>query len=129
METSIKGMIQGLAEEMTGIVTGVVSSADPLEIKLTNDEKTTLWALSLRVPRHLTDYTVEVELSSVASISGGHVAGSLSTGGGLTSFSLTGGNLGVTAGELTVKNALGVGDAVYLYKFNDGKKYYVLGRV
>lgn len=72
---SLKGLFQGLIPDPGGVIQGVVKSASPLKIQVTNDEKLTLNENSLIVPRHLSDYTTTVD------ISGGTVSGSTSSDG------------------------------------------------
>lgn len=144
--TGLKGLFQSMMPEAPGVIEGYVTSAEPLQVTLANDSKMILTANSLIVPRHLTDYMVEVDLEKSAGklVSkttkdegehehdggkhGGHESGdgTHSHDGGkhvhtLSTFSLT-------SGMLHVYNALKKGDTVYLLQFNGGKKYYILDR-
>ena len=116
-ETSIKQLFQGMAGAgAPEIMQGVVEKASPLRIRMTNDEKLVITDRITVVPRHLSDYEV------TADISGGAVSGSVTTGGSLTSLSVSG-------CTIKVKNALKVGEKVLLLVLNKGKLYYVLDRV
>ena len=120
--TSLKGLFQGLVPDPCGILQGKVISTSPLKIQAVNDKKLIIGALLLIVPKHLTDYTAEVDIS----IGGGALTAATDTGDAHyhneKSFSLK-------EGTLTVRNALKTGDNVHLLSLNNGKKYYVLDRV
>ena len=83
------------------------------------------------VPRHLTDYTTQMTYTlgdgSLDSQTyedgahGGHAGGNGAHVNRLQTFALT-------KGTVTVYNALKVGEIVYLLRYNDGKKYYILDR-
>lgn len=144
--TGLKELIQSLAPEAPGVIEGTVTNASPLQITLANDSKMVLGKNSLIVPRHLTDYMVEVDMQKSAGAldskttkeggehehedgsHDGHESGDgkhTHEGGkhvhSLSTFSLTG-------GMLHVYNSLKKGDTVYLLQFNGGKKYYILDR-
>ena len=144
--TGLKELIQSLAPEAPGVIEGTVTSASPLQVTLANDSKMVLGKNSLIVPRHLTDYMVEVDVKKSAGAldskttkdggehehdDGGHDGHESGDGkhthdGGkhvhsVSTFSLTG-------GMLHVYNSLKQGDTVYLLHFNGGKKYYILDR-
>lgn len=141
--TGIKQMFQSMVPDGPTIIEGRVTRVSPIQITLTNDAKMTLGENSLKIPRHLTNYTVN------ADISGGSVNGATSSGGmhehtdgihdghaaGDGSHLHTGGNhvhslysfsdIGVT---VKIYNALKKGEIVYLFSYNSGKQYYVLDR-
>nr|DAU59625.1 MAG TPA: Protein of unknown function (DUF2577) [Caudoviricetes sp.] len=144
--TGLKELIQSLMPDMPGIVEGKVTGISPLKITLVNDLKMVLSANSLVVPRHLTDYTISADLRKKDGVllsrtknddgehehSGGNHDGHVSGDGEhtheggehihtLSTFELLN-------GQITVHNALKIGDIVYLLPFNGGKKYYVLDR-
>lgn len=144
--TGLKQMIQSMFPEVPGVIEGIVTNASPLQVTLVNDSKMILGMNSLVVPRHLTDYMVEVDLQksagslvSVTTKDGGkheheggkhegHESGDgehTHEGGehvhSLSTFSLS-------SGMLHVYNSLKKGDTVYLLQFNSGKKYYILDR-
>lgn len=98
--TGLKEMFQSMLPEAPGVIEGIVTNANPLQVTLANDSKMILGKNSLIVPRHLTDYVVEVDLQKSAG-----------------SF-----------GMLHVYNSLKKWDTVYLLQFNGGKKYYILDR-
>lgn len=102
-QTSLKGLFQSLIPDPFGIFQGKVISSSPLKIQAINDEKLIINALLLIVPKHLTNYTVKVDISD-------------SDGS-------------ITSGTMEVHNALAVGEKVHLFSLNNGKKYYILDRV
>ncbi len=97
---SIKGLIQGLIPDPGGVVQGIVKSVSPLSVQVEGDEKLLLNATTLILPKHLTNYMVQVTIPDV-----------------------------VTGATMSVNNALSVGEKVYLLSFNKGKQYYILERV
>ena len=129
---SIKALIQSFTKSEDGSVfEAKVIAVDPLKVQATNDDKLILNAGSLVVPRHLTDYTIQMTcrladgtLDSETysdGAHGGHVGGSGTHINHLRTFTLT-------KGAMTVYNALKAGEMVYLLRYNDGKKYYILDR-
>lgn len=120
--TGLKQIFQSMIPDGNGVIEGFVTEANPLKVTLANDSKMILTANSLIVPRHLTDYMVEVDIEKVD----GELVSETTEGGGrhvneLSTFSLS-------SGMLHVHNALKNGDTVYLLQFNGGKKYYILDR-
>ena len=105
-----------------GVITGVVTSENPLAIQADGDDKLLLNHRIIEVPRHLTDHDVTVD------ISGGTVTGETAAGG---DPSHTHGLAKLSDGKATMRvyGALKRGEAVYLLSYNHGKKYFVLGRV
>lgn len=144
--TGLKALIQSLIPEAPGVIEGRVTCASPLQVTLANDSKMILGKNSLIVPRHLTDYMVEVDLeqvtgtllSNTTSDGGEHEHGGGDHGGhesgngehthesGIHVHSLS--TFSLADGMLTVHNGLKKGDTVYLLQFNTGKKYYILDR-
>lgn len=118
-KTSIKQLFQGMASGEISIIQGKVISISPLKIQAINDEKLLIYQNIIFVPRHLTDYTINCELS----IGGEHayIRGSTSEGSSLTSFSF--------GGNILLHNALKVDDVVHMLSINHGKQYYILDRV
>ena len=100
--TSFKQLFQGYIHENSGVFEGTVTRASPLEITLVNDAKMIIDDNSLVLPRHLTDYTTTADITQ--------------DGGGQM--------LDVT---IKIKNALTVGEMVYLLQFNE-KQYFILDR-
>ncbi len=145
-ETGLKELIQSLCPEAPSVIEGMVTNDSPLQITLVNDAKMILSKNSLVVPRHLTNYMVEVDieknkgvLDSVTKTGegehthdggshGGHESGdgAHTHDGGKHLHSLD--TFSLTTGLMTVHNALKKGDIVYLLQFNNGKKYYILDR-
>lgn len=76
-ETSIKEMIQNMAQSVAGIdlLQGTVTQASPLKIQVAGDDKLIITETNTIVPRSLTDYTV------TADISGGSVSGATGSAG------------------------------------------------
>ena len=77
-----------------------------------NDEKLTVGANSLYLPRHLTDYKVTVDISAEKIESSPDELSEMD----------------ITEAEMTVYNALKTGEKVHVLSFNKGKQYYVLDR-
>lgn len=149
--TSIKGLFQGLIPDACGVIQGTVTSVSPLSIRVVNDDKLTLNASLLIVPKHLTNYTATVDIvqgkgtvNGKTATDGGHThdyEGNTESGGepdhthgykGKTkeakhSHSLA--SFNIYSATMTVYNALKVGEKVHLLSFDNGKKYYVLDRV
>lgn len=144
--TGLKGMFQSMIPEAPGVIEGIVTNANPLQVTLANDSKMILGKNSLIVPRHLTDYMVEVDLQKSAGTldskttadggehehdGGGHGGHESGDGehtheGGKHVHSLS--TFYLSSGMLHVYNSLKKGDTVYLLRFNGGKKYYILDR-
>ncbi len=116
---SIKGLIQGLVPDSVGIMRGKVIQTFPLLIEAEGDSKLVLSDTSLIIPKHLTNYTVNVD------IDGGTIHGATaeneSHAHDLASF-------GILGATMAIKNALDVGDEVYLLSLNGGKRYYILDK-
>lgn len=96
--TGLKQLIQSLCPDGPGVIEGRVTRASPLQITLANDAKMMLGENSLIVPKHLTNYTVNVASE------------------------------GSELKTITVNGALQQGEKVYLLAYNNGKKYFILGR-
>ena len=129
---SIMSIIRGATMSEDGsVIEAKVIGAGPLKVKATNDDKLILNAGSLVVPWHLTDYTTKMtyrlDKGTLDSETyndgphGGHVGGDGTHINHLRTFNLY-------KGTITVYNALKVGDIVYLLRYNDGKKYFILDR-
>lgn len=149
--TSIKGLFQGLIPDACGVIQGSVTSVSPLAIRVVNDDKLTLNASILIVPKHLTNYTATVDIvqgrgtvNGATAKDGGHAhdySGNTDDGGepshghgydGTTEQTKHSHNLAsfnIYKATMTVYNALKVGEKVHLLSFDNGKKYYVLDRV
>lgn len=97
--TSLKGIFQGMIPADAELMQGTVISASPLKIQMANDEKLIVNERITVVPRHLSDY------ATTCSISGG------------------------ASENITVYNALKIGDKVHVLSLNNGKLYYILDRV
>lgn len=122
-ETSLKQMFQNMCPEGPSVIEGSVTSASPLKITLANDSKMVLTENSLIIPRHLTNYKT--------AISGGNIQNYYYVGSGENASTAPVSPSHVHAlGKInvTVYNALAVGETVYLLSFNNGKQYYVLDR-
>ena len=130
--TSIKQLIQSFTMSEDGsVIEAKVIGVGPLKVQATNDDKLILNAGSLVVPWHLTDYTTKMTyrldegtLDSETyndGSHGGHMGGDGTHVNHLRTFNLY-------KGTITVYNALKVGDIIYLLRYNDGKKYFILDR-
>ena len=62
--TSIKALFQGLIPDGDEVIQGIVKSAEPLRIQAVNDEKLLINTPLLIVPKHLSTYTVQVQIAS-----------------------------------------------------------------
>lgn len=100
--TSLKELLQGMMPNTADLLQGTVMSTNPLRIQMTNDSKLIISKLSAVIPKHLTNYTVTVEISDSS---------------------------GKKNAAITVQNALKIGDKVHLIALQNGKKYFVLDRV
>lgn len=101
--TSLKQLFQGMASsEVPQLVQGTVISDNPLRIQIANDSKLIIGESITIVPRHLTDYETEADLTESANI---------------------------YKAKLTVHNALKIGDTVHILSLCRGKLYYILDRV
>lgn len=117
-ETSIKQVIQGLAQSGIDIIQGVVISVNPLKIKAVKDEKLVIKEDILIIPRHLTNYKTTFSLSKGAE---GSVNGPTVKGDALSDFSMN--------GEIILNEALRNGEVVHILELDKGKRYIVLDRV
>ena len=97
---------------------GKVTSAKPLKILV--EQKMTLGAAQLILTRNVTDFKTKVTVD--------WVTGTKSGGSGESSFASHTHAVSGTK-ELTIHNALQVGDEVILLKKKGGQKYLVLDRV
>ena len=118
---------------------------------MVNDEKLTLNASILIVPKHLSDYTATVDImqekgsvNSKTATDGGHMhkynGNTENDGEPDHNHGYTGtteetkhshilASFNICKATMTVCNALKVGEKVHLLSFDNGKKYYVLDRV
>ena len=120
-ETSLKGLIQGMAGNSMQLMQGVVKSTDPLKIQMANDDKLTVGPGNVIVPWQLTDY--ETEITTV-----GWVTQDRSGGSGYPAFASH--NHDITGRKkVIVHNSLVVGDTVHVLALNHGKQFYVLDRI
>lgn len=141
---SLKEAFQSMIPDTVNVIQGKVISSLPLKIQVINDDKLILSENILCLPRHLTDYQTNVD------ISGGSISGLTASGQG--SHQHSGGShdghsdgdgahshndgththtlqtFQVIGANMTIHNALKVGEIVYILSFNQGKKYYVLDR-
>jgi len=66
---SLKDCIKDMVPESMNVIRGRVSDVNPLEITAVNDDKHIIKSRLICVPRHLTEYTVECDLT----LSGGTI--------------------------------------------------------
>lgn len=146
---SVKQLFQGMVPETMTILLGKVISDSPLKIQVVNDEKLVLTENIICLPQHLSDYetTIDIQLGK------GSINSVTRSGQGTHPHGSSGGHGGHTVGDgthnhpesegahihnvaafdiygatITIRNALKVGENVYILSFHHGKKYYVLGR-
>ncbi len=148
--TSIKQIMQQMTPQALDVVQGTVIATAPLQIQLLNDSKMLVSGNILCIPRHLTNYTTTVSISldsgTIDSITiegqgthghgpSGQHSGHSSGSGEHTHPDSEGKHLhkletfNIANATMTVHNALGVGEQVYILSFDHGKKYYILDRV
>ncbi len=104
--------------QMCDLRFGKVTSVDPLKVQVTS--RFTIPESLLIVPKHLTDYKVDVEIDwATESISGG------------SDYSAFASHNHTVAGTktMTVKNALKVDDKVALLRKTGGQSYFILDRI
>jgi hypothetical protein len=104
--------------QMCDLRFGTVTSTSPLKVQVTN--RFTIPESLLIVPKHLTDYKVDVEIDwSTETKSGGSDYSAFASH-----------NHAVTGTKtMTVKNALKVGDKVALLRKTGGQSYFILDRI
>ena len=145
-DSSLKGLFQGLVTKDCELLVATVISITPIRLQIANDEKLIVGPASVIVPKHLTDYeinmTIKLADGTIDSITegdgthshsggshGGHISGSGShthSGDGthlhhLVTFVLDG-------GTILLRDGLKVGDRVHVLALNGGKLYYILDR-
>lgn len=102
--TSLKQLFQGMAlNEAPQLIQGTVISDSPLRIQIANDSKLVIGEAITIVPRHLTDYETEAEVTWQDNTT--------------------------EKARLTVHNALKSGETVHIISMCRGKLYYILDRV
>lgn len=102
----------------TDLRTGTVVSVSPLKVQITN--VFTVPESMLIVPRHLTDYTVDITVDWDTENKSG--------GSGDSSFSSH--NHDITGKKkIKVHNALQVGDKIALIRKKGGQSFYILDRI
>lgn len=100
--TSIKQIFQSMIPESSTVLEGTVVKTSPLNIKLANDSKMILSSNSLVVPKHLTDYQLEVDFKKSEGTN--------------------------EHGTVLIHNALKKDEQVLLMQFDNAKRYFVLDR-
>ena len=133
------------ASKPCNLVFGTVTSTSPLKISV--EQKLTLTSAQLVLSRNVTDYKVKIDIDSETE-SGGDVdlthshsysgttgsssshshsySGTTEDGGGI---SVAHTHKFVGTKEITIKNALVVGDEVIMIRTQGGQKYIVVDRV
>ena len=102
----------------TDLRTGTVVSTSPLKVQITN--VFTVPESMLIVPRHLTDYTVEVTVDWITENRSG--------GSGDSAFSSHNHNIEGKK-KIKVHSALKVGEKVALLRKKGGQSFYILDRI
>lgn len=106
---------------------GKVVSVSPLKVQVTN--QFTIPASLLVVPQHLTDYKVECTIKHPSITVSGNT-GSATVDGGSHNHSFSGSSSEQTVkSEVTIHNALKVGDKVVLLRKQGGQSYFILDRI
>jgi hypothetical protein len=123
--TSIKQIIQSLMADNINIILGRVTQESPLQITAINDAKLILNEKTAVIPRHLTDYTTNCDIT----LSGGTIDGTTTTNDGEFPHNHSLKTLNIYNAAIKIHNALRKGDLLYILSYNHGKKYFVLDRV
>lgn len=118
--TGIKQLFQSLIPESENILEGFVLSINPLSIQGIKNDKLLLKESVLLLPKHLTDYEIEIELS----VDSGGKYGLTSEKEGHAHDLLS---VQIKKGKIMLKNALKIGEQVYLLPCSG--KYFILGRI
>lgn len=151
---SIKGIIQSLQKDGLELMQGKVIEVNPLKIQVINDEKLILNERNTIIPWHLSDYKTIVDInagsaengsiSSQTSEDGSHYheyEGVTEDGGEPAHGHKYGGiteeakhthalnTFSIFKAEITVYNALKIGEIIHIMALNKGKLYYILDRV
>lgn len=104
--------------KMCDLTFGKVTSVSPLKVQITN--MLTLPQSVLIVPKHLTDYTVDITVDWTTENKSG--------GSGESSFASHNHDINGKK-QIKVHNALKVGDKVALIRKTGGQSYYILDRI
>lgn len=100
-EVSLKKAIQNLSRESADVFIGLVKSVSPLVIVPEHDEKLTLGAASLYLPRHLTSHSLKMNIPE----------------------------LGLEQVTAELQTGLVKGDRLYILSLAQSRKYLVIERV
>ena len=111
-ETSLKQLIQRMADSGLTVILGKVIQEIPLKIQAINDEKLIIGQSSIFLPRHLTDYITVCFIEE----SGKH------------DYHYAGDGLHNHYAKIHIYNALKLNEIVHMLVFNNGKNYYILDR-
>lgn len=150
-DLSLKGLIQGLADDGATVVQGIVQAVNPLRIQIVNDEKLVIGPNITYVPRHLTEHITTIDIVQEGGVvdsqteqDGSHshaYSGTTESGGSQPHTHPYRGETEATAhrhalqtfniykAKIRLYDALQVGEKVHLLAFKHGKQYYVLDRV
>ena len=139
------------ASKPCNLTFGTVTSTSPLKINV--EQKMTLTSAQLVLSRNVTDYKVNIDIDSETEtgaadidLSHTHSYSGTTADGGVNTSSLhthqysgttkSGGGISIAhehkfkgTKEITIKNALVVGDEVILIRMQGGQKYIVMDRV
>ncbi len=121
---SLREAIKRMVERNTELLQGIVISESPLKIQAVNDSKLIITDISAIIPRHLTDYETAVNLEKNV--------------GTPVLDVIIGENISLDTHEngkvyqqlkFKVRNSLKKGEKVHILAVQNGKKYFILGRV
>ena len=119
-KTSLKQLFQTLSSDSGEVMQGIVTSVSPLRIQMVNDEKLIITDRITIVPWHLTNYTTTCTITWKTENKSG--------GAGEAAFSSHNHDI-IGTKNITINNALKVGEKVYVLALNNKKKYFILDRV
>ncbi len=136
-KTSVKQLFQEMNKGNTvEVLQGIVISENPIKIQMINDEKLIIGTNITYIPRHLTDYKTHIDIvqkdgvvDSHTKIDGNHSHSGVHGQTSATAHTHSLDTFHIYDMEITVYNALKVGEKVHILSFNHGKQYYVLDRV
>lgn len=122
--SSLKEAFQGMVPEIMKVIEGTVISASPLKIKAANDDKLIIEPNITCLPRHLTDYTTQVDIM----LGKGSLDSKTDEGTCDSAHTHMLETYNIYKATMKVYNGLKAGETVYILSFNNGKKYYILDR-
>ncbi len=128
---SIKKLIQSINPISNELILAKVININPLQVKGVSDEKLFITEQSLYVPRHLTDYKTKISFDNSSVLQSFETESRIGLDTGEAKEPIRS-RLGFTSNikhDITIYNALKVGDLVHLLALSKGKQYFILDRI